>query len=462
MEIDKKPEVLIIDDELNFRRYLQIFLETNGYEVLQAESGEEGVEMISCKRPDITLLDLSLPGISGLEVIEKLNKIECTTPIVMLTASGNVQDAVSALKLGAYDYLQKPVDEERLLSILTNGLSHASLVEEVKELKEVIRGKYSFETIVAQSENMKQVFYLMEKAVESNVNVLIKGPSGTGKELIAQAIHFNSARKDKPFITVNCAAIPDTLIESELFGHEKGSFTGAINRKIGKFEAANGGTIFLDEIGDMNFETQAKTLRAIQERIIERVGGNTPIPVDIRIVAATNINFEEAIENSLFREDLYYRISTFPIELPPLKERSEDIPLLVQHILQNLEDPRTITVSKDVWPLLEHYDWPGNIRELQNVVQRAALLCDGEIRVVDLPQELRNREGKTKRQGVKFEQILQEASMDDVIPLEKVEEKMINHAIKITEGNYAEAARLLGISRATLYRKAELYQLVRK
>ncbi len=454
-------QILIIDDERNFRRYLQVFLMSQGHEVLEAETGPDGLAKITSESPDFVLLDLSLPGLSGIEVLEKLQNYSDLPPIVILTASGNVQDAVGAIKLGAYDYLQKPVDEERLLSILRTGLEVAQLKGELSFLREEVSQKYSFESIIAQSEKMNRVFFLMEKAIESNVNVLIKGPSGTGKELIARGIHYNSARKDSPFITVNCAAIPDNLIESELFGHEKGAFTGAVARKIGKFESAHGGTIFLDEIGDMNYEVQAKTLRAIQERVIERVGGNKLVEVDIRIIAATNINFEEAIHNNKFREDLYYRISTFPIEIPPLKDRIEDIPLLVDHILKNSEDSRELSISPKVLSILEKYDWPGNIRELQNVVLRAALLSNGEIQPVDIPEEIRNLSGKVKRQTIRFEELLEQASFDDVIPLEEVEKKMIEHAIRVTEGNYSEASHLLGIGRATLYRKVEQFKIER-
>ncbi|NIR52974.1 sigma-54-dependent Fis family transcriptional regulator [candidate division KSB1 bacterium] len=424
------------------------------YDIKTATSGESCLKFIRETIPDLVLLDIQMPGIDGIETLKQIKEEEPLIPVVMMSAHGTIERAVQSMKLGAYDFITKPFASDRLLVTVHNALMNSSLKREVDELKRELKDKYQFENIIGQSGVMQEVFRAMEKVVDSNVTVLIHGESGTGKELIARAIHFhNKKRSNKPFVAVNCSALPETLLESELFGHEKGSFTGATGRRMGKFEMADDGTIFLDEIALMTPATQAKVLRVLQEREFERVGGNEMVKVDTRVISATNQDLEEAVKRGDFREDLYYRISVFPIKLPALRERKEDIPLLAAHFLTKYakqEEKELENISPDALELLMAYHWPGNVRELENAIERAVVLADPpEIISKDLPNSIRSL-GEKK---------IYETDNKLSSWIEKLEEEALRQALLECEGNISQTAKKLGIGRATIYRKAKKYGL---
>ncbi|MBN2011354.1 sigma-54-dependent Fis family transcriptional regulator [candidate division KSB1 bacterium] len=427
---------------------------TKAYHVITVTSGEACLMMIRENMPDLVLLDIQMPGIDGLETLKRIKEEEPRVPVVMMSAHGTVEKAVKSMRLGAYDFITKPFASDRLTVTVQNALMTSSLKREIDELRSELKDKYQFKNIIGQSGNMQEVFKSLEKVIGSNVTVLIQGESGTGKELIARAIHYhNESRVNKPFVAVNCSALPDSLLESELFGHEKGSFTGATGRRVGKFEQANGGTIFLDEIGLMAPMTQAKVLRVLQEREFERVGGNELIKVDVRVISATNKNLEEAMKVGEFREDLYYRLSVFPIKLPALRERKEDIPLLSAYFLDKYakqENKELEDISPDALELLMAYQWPGNVRELENAIERAVVLATGnEITAKDLPSAVRAL-GEKK---------IYEADNTLSSWIEKLEEDALKQALLECEGNISKTAKKLGIGRATIYRKAKKYGL---
>ncbi|HQG45126.1 MAG TPA: sigma-54 dependent transcriptional regulator, partial [bacterium] len=389
-----------------------------------------------------------------IETLHKIRDENPFIPVIMMTAHGTIERAVQSMKAGAYDFLTKPFARDRLLVTVNNALMNSSLRREVDELRSELKSKYAFANIIGQSGVMQDVFRAVEKVFSSNVTVLIQGESGTGKELIARAIHYNSAaRASKPFVAVNCSALPESLLESELFGHEKGAFTGALGRRIGKFEQANGGTIFLDEIGLMTPATQSKLLRVLQEREFERVGGNELVKVDVRVISATNKDLEEEMKKGEFREDLYYRISVFPIKLPPLRERREDIPLLAGHFLQKFarQEGKSIEgITPDALDLMMAYHWPGNVRELENAMERATVLANGtEISAKDLPAAVRSLGEKR----------IYESDNTLASWIEKLEEEALRQALLECEGNISQTAKKLGIGRATIYRKAKKYGL---
>ncbi|MBN2413296.1 sigma-54-dependent Fis family transcriptional regulator [candidate division KSB1 bacterium] len=424
------------------------------YEIRTALNGEACMNIIREETPDLALLDIQMPGMDGLETLKQIKEEDSRIQVVMMTAHGTIERAVTSMKSGAYDFLTKPFARDRLIVTVDNALMNSSLRKEVDELRTELKGKYSFGNIIGQSGGIQDVFKALSKVVDSNVTVLIQGESGTGKELIARATHFLSkSRADKPFVAVNCSALPESLLESELFGHEKGSFTGAAGKRIGKFEQANGGTIFLDEIGLMSPATQAKILRILQEREFERVGGNELIKVSVRIISATNKDLEEEMKNGNFREDLYYRLSVFPIKLPPLRDRKEDIPLLATHFRKkyseqegkNIED-----INPDALELLMNYNWPGNVRELENAIERAVVLSsDKEITPKDLPQAVRSIGEKQ----------IYESDNTLASWIEKLEQEALRQALLECEGNISKTAKKLGIGRATIYRKAKKYGL---
>ena len=362
------------------------------------------------------------------------------------------------MRIGAFDYFTKPVDHQRLEKSIQNALKNFELQRRVENLLSHLQKEYSFENIITSDEKMQKVFALVHRVLNKDINVLLQGESGTGKELIAKAIHYNSARKEKPFVVVNCASIPRELLESELFGHEKGAFTGAINRKTGKFEVADGGTIFLDEIGELEMSLQAKLLRVIQEKEFERVGGNEVIKVDVRIISATNRNLYEMVKNNEFREDLYYRLNSFPITVPPLRERRGDIVLLVNYFIKKFNEKLGMNVTgvtKRAMKYLYDYAWPGNVRELENTIERAMILSDGnKINEETLPEHI--------KRGTKQGEIANATLFDSsspIIPFEKLKEQAIRHALKVTNGNIQEASQKLEIGRATLYRLIEKYKI---
>jgi DNA-binding NtrC family response regulator len=456
----KKPRVLIIDDEASIRSILSTLLEKNGYQVRAADSGEAGLEVYAQFMPAVVLLDLKMPGIDGIEVMEVLDKrLNADCKIIIMTAHGEVRSAVEAMKKGAFDYLQKPFDNDELLAVISRAVEMVTLKRRVKQLEDQLEETYRFENIVGVSDKMKSTFALMRKFAATDGTVLVCGGSGTGKELIVRAIHQASKRKSEPFVVVNCGAIPSNLIESEFFGHEAGSFTDAKELRIGKFEAADGGTLFLDEIGELTLEAQVKLLRVIEEGTFSRVGGNKPIAVDVRVMAATNRDLSAMVEAGRFREDLYWRLNVLNLNLSLLCERKEDITLLVDHFLDRyapalgIEHPK---ISEKALKLLMDYDWPGNVRELQNCIYSALTVCDGStIEPADLPGQI-NTDSKEAYPGDAKSATLPLAEIA-ARATETAEREAINNALSETGGNREKAAELLGIGRKTLYRKLRQY-----
>lgn len=448
-------DILIVDDDKSICMLIKSILSVEkNYEVTTTSSGEACLKYIREQMPDLVLLDIQMPGIDGIETLKRIKEYDSRIPVVMMSAHGTIEKAVKSMKLGAYDFISKPLERDRLLITAKNALIASSLKKEVDELKTELKQKYTFSNIIGQSGVMQEIFKSVEKVVNSNVTVLIQGESGTGKELIARAIHFHSSvRSGKPFVAVNCTALPESLLESELFGHEKGSFTGAVGRRIGKFEQANNGTIFLDEVGLMSFATQAKLLRVLQEREFERVGGAELLKVDVRVISATNRDLEDAMKKGEFREDLYYRLSVFPIKLPALRERKEDIPLLAAHFLKKYSDQenkKVEDINPDALELLMAYNWPGNVRELENAIERAVVLTnEDEITAKELPPAVRSI-GEKK---------IYESDNTLSSWIEKLEEDALRQALLENEGNISKTAKKLGIGRATIYRKAKKYGL---
>ncbi len=447
--------ILAVDDDKSISTLVKSILSLEKhYEVNTVISGEACLKYIRDQIPDLVMMDIQMPGIDGIETLKRVKEYDSRIPVIMMSAHGTIERAVRSMKLGAYDFITKPIERERLLITVKNALMTSSLKREVDELKSELKSKYTFKNIIGQSGVMQEVFKSVEKIVDSNVTVLIQGESGTGKELIARAIHYHSrARSNKPFVAVNCTALPESLLESELFGHEKGSFTGAVGRRVGKFEQASNGTIFLDEVGLMSPTTQAKVLRVLQEREFERVGGTELIKVDVRVISATNKDLEEEMKKGEFREDLYYRISVFPIKLPALRERKEDIPLLAAHFLKKYneqENKQIEGISPEALELLMAYNWPGNVRELENAIERAVVLTtDNEIGAKELPTAVRSL-GEKK---------LYESDNTLSSWIEKLEEEALRQALLENEGNISKTAKKLGIGRATIYRKAKKYGL---
>jgi len=465
-----KVSILIIDDEVELCQSLSEMLkeEEDGYKVSVANSGKKGLEKIKEEVPDLVLLDIKMPEMDGIETLEKIKAIDEDVLVIMLTAYQTVETAVKAMKLGAYDYISKPFNYEELKIIIKRALQIRDLSREVISLRHQLRDKFSFKNIIGRSDKMKEVLYKIEKVVPTNTTVLIRGESGTGKELIAKTIYRYSPRKDKPFIAVDCAGLPESLIESELFGHTKGAFTGAIAKKIGKFELAQRGTLFLDEIGNLPVNIQVKLLRALQEREINRIGDKYPIKIDTRIIIATNTNLEEAMKRGTFREDLYYRINVFSIFLPSLREQKEDIPLLALHFLNKFNPilgKKVKDISERSMHLLVDYSWPGNVRELQNIIQQAIIMAEDIILPEHLPFYI-----KENKVGVDFVSTLVEkekiGSTED-FSLKKIvnqlsqdtERGIILEVLKRTKGNKAETARLLKINYKTLYNKIKEYKI---
>ena len=447
--------ILIVDDDKNIGKMIEITLKKNkSYSIKAVTNGESSLKSIANYLPDLVLLDIQMPGIDGIETLKRIKEIEPRIPVVMMSAHGTIEKAVQSMRHGAYDFISKPFATDRLLVTVQNALTTSSLKLEINKLRNELKNKYNFKNIIGQSGVMQEVFKSLEKVINSSVTVLIYGESGTGKELVAQAIHYhNTIRSNKPFVAVNCSALPDSLLESELFGHEKGAFTGATGRRAGKFEQANTGTIFLDEIGLMAPMTQAKVLRVLQEREFERVGGNELIKVDVRLISATNINLDEAMKKGNFREDLYYRLSVFPIKLPSLRERREDIPLLVDYFIEKYskqENKEIESIAPDALELLIAYQWPGNVRELENAIERAVVLALGdEIVTKDLPTAVKSI-GEKK---------IYESDNTLSSWIEKLEQEALKQALLECEGNISKTAKKLGIGRATIYRKAKKYGL---
>jgi DNA-binding NtrC family response regulator len=450
--------VFIVDDEQAISKLLSYWIKDKWkYEVEIFSNGEDVLKKLHLK-PDIVLLDIMLPGLDGLETLKRIKQLDPDLPVIILSAQGSIEVAVESLRLGAFDYFAKPIDLQKLEPALRNAIKNYDLIKEVQNLKDEIKKEYSFDNIISADSKMQEVFKLVTKVLNNDITVLIYGESGTGKELIARAIHYNGRRKDKPFVVVNCASIPRELLESELFGHEKGSFTGAHQRKLGKFEIANGGTIFLDEVGELEMLLQAKLLRVIQEKEFERVGGTELIKTDVRIISATNRDLKQAVESKQFREDLFYRLNSFPIFIPPLRHRKGDILVLAQHFLENFNKKLNKNIkgfSKRGLKLIYEYPWPGNIREMENTIERCMIISDREIiDIEDLPAHLRETDTliNIDYAGPLF-------SDDTIIPFEKLKEEAIRHALNVTKGNIVEAAKKLQLGRATIYRLMEKYKI---
>ena len=447
----KKRKIVIAEDDLSLSRIMEYSLKDEGFEVNVFPNGKEALSFLKEKDVDLIISDLTMPEMGGMELLKEVQKIKLESPFIIITAFGTIDSAVEAMKAGAYDYITKPFSQEELVLVVKKALELKSLKEENINLKSQLVEKYKFENFVGKSLKMEKVFELISRVAGTTSNILILGESGTGKELVAKAIHYHSPRTGGPFVAVQCAAIPSALLESELFGHVKGSFTGAIKDREGKFELADKGTLFLDEIAEMSPEMQAKLLRAIQEREIERVGGSSPVKIDVRIIAATNQDLERLVKEKKFREDLYYRLNVISITLPPLRERKEDIPILIEHFLKKFGET-DCTVDKEAMEILMSYSWPGNVRELENTIERALVLKkDNIIMKENLPERLWKGE---ERIG-KVVMDLPEEGID----LEEVEKEIIKIALEKAKGNQTQAAKYLGISRPTLLYRMEKYKL---
>ena len=454
--------ILIADDEDVIRFVLKETLEKESYDIEEARDGNEAVIKARNSRFDLVIMDIKMPGLDGISALKEIRKIDSSIPVVMITAYGTSNIAMKAMKEGAYDYFTKPFDVGEIRTVVKRALEKRRLMKQIEVLEDQIRQEHKFDRIIGTSQKMQEVFALIRKVITNDVNVLICGESGTGKELVAQAIHYHSHRARKPFVKVSCVAIPESLLESEMFGHEKGAFTGAHQMKPGKFEQAQGGSLFLDEIGDMPLNLQAKLLRVIQERELERVGGTRTIKVDIRLIAATNKDLTESVKDQTFREDLYFRINVLPIYLPPLRERGDDIPILVNHFVEHYNKKlgkKVKEVSPEAMKILMNYPWPGNVRELENVVQRAIILSSEEYIKPDiLPPNLHARPEITE-----FSTLIEDFSLPMLDKLkalnEKLEKQMISAALEKSDYKRQETADILGISRKSLHNKMQKYNL---
>ena len=474
--------LLLIDDEADVQYSFRRIFDSPEIELAAASSGEEGLKLIAKVKPDLVIMDVRMGGMNGLETLRRIRETNAKLPVIMMTAYGTTQMAIEAMKLGAYDYLLKPFDVPKLKQIIAAALKAARDMKQVVSYQPLLESEDYDLGIVGRSEAMQNVFKLIGQLAGSDATALITGESGTGKELVARAIYHHSRRNGRSFLAINCAAIPENLLESELFGHEKGAFTGANSQRIGKFEQCDQGTIFLDEIGDMSLATQTKILRVLQSGTFERVGGNQPIRADVRVIAATNKALEQAVAAKQFREDLFYRLNVVRIQIPPVRERREDIRLLVNYILKKfvqVQNQRPKSISPEVIRILEQYHWPGNVRELENVIQRAIVVAKGDaILLNDLPPEILGAEqpitpamessaaaGRTASAPAPdlatlartlFRWARQESNLK-VIPA--VERQLIIEALAETKGNQVQAARLLGITRATLRKRVEKFDI---
>jgi two-component system response regulator AtoC len=440
----RKHKILVVDDEHLIRWSLEQNLKKQGYGVVTAASGEDALRLIREESPELVLLDIQLPGINGLEVLEKIKEMDEEVIVIMVTALGVLETAVKAMRMGAHDYINKPFNLDELSIVIRKALETGELKREVAHLRSEQTRKYGIANIIGESRHMQSVLAMVDKIAKSDAStVFIQGESGTGKELVAKAIHYESARADRPFMAINCAAVPETLLESELMGHEKGAFTDAKVQKKGLFEMSDGGTLFLDEIGDMDLGMQAKLLRVLEERTFRRVGGTKEIPVDVRIVSATNKDLLKAIEERTFRKDLYYRIQVIPIFLPPLRERKDDILPLVKHFINhfNREFGKNVKgVSKMAEKFLVEYSWPGNIRELKNILERAIILENDETLLLEhLPKEIVAKTGGLSAGPMNL------CLPPEGIDIEDVERELIRQALEVSEGNQSKAAKKLNL-----------------
>jgi len=440
--------ILVVDDEEAQRETLSGYLKKKNYRIFQADNGEKGVSIIEKHQVDMVLTDMRMPGISGIELLKKIKSLNPEISVVVMTAYGSIDDATEAMKSGAEDYIQKPIDLDHLDLIIKRVFERRQLVSENRALKQALHSKYDFKHLISGSAKMENVLSMASRAAQSKAAVLLRGESGTGKEVLARAIHLASPRADKPFVPVNVAAVTETLIESEFFGHEKGAFTGADRQRKGRFEMADQGTLFIDEIGDIPVTSQVKLLRVLQEQAFERVGGSQTINVDVRVISATHQNLEEMIKNGKFREDLFYRLNVVTINIPPLRERREEIPLFIDYFLRRFsqqEGKETNSISKEAMDLLIKYNYPGNVRELENIVQRAVVMARSDIITTDdLPPQIRSAEQK-------------EACSTMTECVAALEKRLITEALKTSGGNQTQAARSLGLTERNLRYKMKKY-----
>jgi DNA-binding NtrC family response regulator len=448
--------VLIVDDEKSMCQFLSIMLRKEGYHVATVYNGKKAIEEIRKSRFDVVLTDIKMSGMDGIEVLTQIKNVDPSIPVIIMTAYASQKTAIEAVNRGAFHYLIKHAKNDEIKMVIRNALDMRRVRAENMLLKKQLRKSSDFKTIVGKSDEMEQVFNLVDKVAESDSTIMIFGESGTGKELIARAIHQRSNRAGGPFVSINCGALPESLLESELFGHVKGSFTGAIKDKEGLFKVAQGGTFFLDEVGETSPTIQVKLLRVLQEREIIPVGGTNPIRVEVRLIAATNADLEKAVKQENFRADLFYRLNVIPIQLPPLRKRRDDIPLLVNHFLakynENIDAKSQKVITKSAMDILVNYSWPGNVRELENVIERAVILSDGnEIKTDALPDKIRQKEPNSQR-----------LIMDKVqVTLEELEREYLIKVLDDTNWQKKKASAILGINASTLYRKIQRYGLDR-
>jgi DNA-binding NtrC family response regulator len=441
--------MLVIEDEDKLRRVIELQLRSAGFEVDHSRTAEEGIRLAD--RADLILTDLRLPGMDGMELLSQIRRQNTQTPVIVMTAYGTVENAVEAMKMGASDFLLKPFSLDHLMAVVNKALEFRALRDENRKLREELGFRYEFDNIVGRSKPMRDIFATLSRVAPTRATVLLAGESGTGKDLIARAIHYHSPRRDRPFVKINCTAIPENLMESELFGYEKGAFTGANTSKPGKFEQADTGTVFLDEIGDVPPSIQVKLLRVLQEREFERLGSNKTRQIDVRVLAATNVDLREALERGTFREDLYYRLNVVPVDIPPLRDRKEDIPFLAQHFLDKLmrdTGSRVERLSEEAVRRLESYHWPGNVRELENVIERSVVLCsDTVLTAEDVRLDIAPRAKNSGGDGF----------LPEGVTLEEHEQNIIREALRRADGNKSQAARLLGLTRNALrYRLTQM------
>jgi len=450
--------ILIVDDEKNYLVILEALLAPEGYEIITEDNTVNALRLIREADLDLVITDMRMPGMNGMELLEEAKKIDPELPVIMMTAYGTIEKAVEAMKKRAYDYITKPFRNEELKLTVKKALEFYRLKKENRLLSDALSDRYKYGNIIGKSQPMLKIYEMIGKVAPSKASVMITGPSGTGKELIAKAIHYNSPRKNRPFISINCGALTETLLESELFGHERGAFTGAVAMKKGRFELADGGTLFLDEVGEMSPSLQVKLLRVLQEMEFERVGGTKTIKVDVRILAASNRRLKEDVDKGIFREDLFYRLNVVHIEVPPLKERVEDIPFLVAHFVEKFRssNKKKIELAPEVWKALYSYPWPGNIRELENTIERAMVMSSDEsITLKDLPDYVISQEEKT-------------IDLDKIVPLnlalaealDQIEERLISRALKHSNNVQSRAAEMLGITRHAMHYKMKKFGML--
>ncbi len=451
--------ILIVDDEKNYPLVLGAILEEEGYETLAANSGHEALEILKNADVDLVLTDMKMPGMDGIELMERIKRHDPDLPVIMMTAHGTVEKAVEAMEKGAFSYILKPFENDRMILYVKKACALYRVIKENRRLKSDMEHRFGFGNLIGKSKAMRRVFEMIEKVAPTGATVLIEGESGTGKELVARAIHYHSPRREEAFVAVNCGALAESLLESELFGHERGAFTGAVSMKKGRFELADKGTLLLDEIGEMPKSLQVKLLRVLQEKSFERVGGTRSIPVDVRLIAATNKRLKEEVASGRFREDLFFRLNVIPIGIPPLRERREDIPLLVDHFIKKFASERQAAkpvtkVDPEVLRLFYAYPWPGNVRELEYVIERAVILSPLDtIRPADLPPEFRS--GAT--QADFMDAIPEDAKLEET--LELVERKLIERALRRCGNVQSSAAELLGIGKSVMSKKVKKHDL---